>query len=201
MIPITKNIIVVDEYGKEYTSTYAKRAKGLVKSGRARWLDGNTICLVCPPDILDLEDKDMNNNADNMETINAVCEKEEFKNEKMAVTVTDILSRIDMIIAQGENLQNVVIQIQNLPVNDRPYGGEDGAQRAKAISSIYSAREVTNQKMIDLLNKMYNDIVPTSLSFAVTRAKTAEKLSNMNFAGVDPKTAEAILEFINNSLV
>lgn len=143
----------------------------------------------------------MNNNADNMETINAVCEKEEFKNEKMAVTVTDILSRIDMIIAQGENLQNVVIQIQNLPVNDSPYGGEDGAQRAKAISSIYSAREVTNQKMIDLLNKMYNDIVPTSLSFAATRAKTAEKLSNMNFAGVDPKTAEAILEFINNSLV
>ena len=81
MRPITKNIIVVDEFGKEYTSTYAKRANGLVKNGRARWLDGNTICLVCPPDTLNLEDNDMSNKADNMETINAVCEKEEFRNE------------------------------------------------------------------------------------------------------------------------
>ena len=201
MIPITKNIIVVDEHGKEYTSTYAKRAKGLVKNGRARWLDGNTICLVCPPDTLNLEDDNMSINADNMETTNAVCEKEEFKNEKNAVTVIDIFSRIDMIIAQGDNLQNVVIQIQNLPVNESPHGGEDGAQRAKAISSICCAREATNQKMIDLLNKMYNDIVPTSLSFAETRAKTAERLATMNFAGVEPKTAEAILEFISNALV
>ena len=81
MVPITKNIIVVDEFGKEYTSTYAKRAKGLVKNGRARWLDGNN-----------------------------------------------------------------------------PLGGEDGAQRARAINNIYSAREVTNQKLIDLLEKMYNNI-------------------------------------------
>lgn len=201
MIPITKNIIVVDEFGKEYTSTYAKRAKGLVKNGRARWLDGNTICLVCPPDTLNLEENDMSNKADNMETINAVCEKQELKNEQLAITTSDILSRMDMIIAQGDNLQNVVIQIQNLPVNDSPYGGEDGAARAKAISSIYSAREVTNQKMIDLLNQMYNDITPKKLSFAATRAKTAEKLSNMNFAGVEPKTAEAILQFINDSLM
>jgi len=201
VVPITKNIIVVDEFGKEYTSTYAKRANGLVKNGRARWLDGNTICLVCPPDTLNLEDNDMSNKADNMETINAVCEKEEFRNEQLAITTSDILSRMDMIIAQGDNLQNVVIQIQNLPVNDSPMGGEDGAQRARAISSIYSAREVTNPKLIDLLNRMYNDIAPKTLSVAATRAKTAEKLSNMNFAGVEPKTAEAILEFINNSLM
>lgn len=201
MVPITKNIIVVDEFGKEYTSTYAKRAKGLVKNGRARWLDGNTICLVCPPDTINLEDNDMSNRADNMETMNAVCEKEESRKEQLSPTVTDILSRIDMIIAQGDALQNVVEQIQNIPVNDSPMGGEDGAQRARAINSIYSAREATNQKLIDLLEKMYNDITPKEASFAATRVKTAEKLSNMNFAGVEPKTAEAILEFINNSLM
>ena len=201
MRPITKNIIVVDEFGKEYTSTYAKRANGLVKNGRARWLDGNTICLVCPPDTINLEDNDMSNKADNMETMNAVCEKEESRKEQLSPIVADILSRIDMIIAQGDALQNVVEQIQNIPVNDSPMGGEDGAQRARAINSIYSAREATNQKLIDLLEKMYNDIAPKNASFAATRAKTAEKLSNMNFAGVEPKTAEAILEFINNSLM
>lgn len=158
MVPITKNIIVVDEFGKEYTSTYAKRAKGLVKNGRARWLDGNTICLVCPPDTLNLEDNDMSNRADNIETKNVVCEKAESGMEKMSPNVTDILSRIDMIIAQGNALQDVVMQIQNIPINDSPLGGEDGAQRARAINNIYSAREVTNQKLIDLLEKMYNNI-------------------------------------------
>ena len=158
VIPITKNIIVVDEFGKEYTSTYAKRANGLVKNGRARWLDGNTICLVCPPDTLNLEDNNMSNKADNMETMNTVCEKAESGTEKLSPNVTDILSRIDMIIAQGNALQDVVMQIQNIPINDSPLGGEDGAQRARAINNIYSAREATNQKLIDLLEKMYNNI-------------------------------------------
>ena len=43
MIPIEKNIVVVDEQGNEYEATYPKRAKGLVKNGRARFIDtGNT---------------------------------------------------------------------------------------------------------------------------------------------------------------
>ena len=100
MVPITKNIIVVDEFGKEYTSTYAKRANGLVKNGRARWLDGNTICLVCPPDTLNLEDNDMSNRADNMETMNAVCEKEESRKEQLSPTVTDILRSALLILFQ-----------------------------------------------------------------------------------------------------
>ena len=37
-IPIEKNISVVDEQGNEYEATYPKRAKGLVKSGRARFI-------------------------------------------------------------------------------------------------------------------------------------------------------------------
>lgn len=201
MTPITKNIIVVDEFGKEYTSTYAKRAKGLVKSGRARWLDGNTICLVCPPDTLNLEDNDMSNHAENMEIINAVSEKEESKKETATVTTADILSRIDAIIAQANDLQNAVIQIQNLPVNDSPCGGEDGAHRAAAIGSIYSAREATNQKIIDFLNRMYDDIAPKSASCTDAQAKTAEKLSNMNFAGVGPETAKVILEYVSSALM
>ena len=44
-----KNIIVVDEQGNQYEATYPKRAKGLVKNGRARFVDEHTICLACPP--------------------------------------------------------------------------------------------------------------------------------------------------------
>jgi len=60
--PIEKNVIVVDEKGNEYERTYPKRARGLVKNGRARFIDENTICLACPPvniseDIKMLNDK------------------------------------------------------------------------------------------------------------------------------------------------
>jgi len=49
MIPITKNIKVVDEQGNLYQETYRRRAKGLIKSGRARFVDANTICLTTTP--------------------------------------------------------------------------------------------------------------------------------------------------------
>ena len=69
MIPIEKNIIVVDEQGNEYEATYPKRAKGLVKNGRARFIDENTICLACPPNI-ELEDKTMSENKSTKQTTN-----------------------------------------------------------------------------------------------------------------------------------
>lgn len=61
MIPIAKNISVVDELGNEYETTYPKRAKGLVKNGRARFVSENKICLVCPPNTI-LEDLNMSDN-------------------------------------------------------------------------------------------------------------------------------------------
>lgn len=61
MTPIIKNIRVVDECGTECEATYPKRAKGLVKNGRARFVDENCICLVRLPNN-DLEDKNLNNN-------------------------------------------------------------------------------------------------------------------------------------------
>ncbi len=60
MTPIEKNIHVVDDAGNEYEATYPKRAKGLVKNGRARFVDEHTICLARPPEI-NLEDKTMTN--------------------------------------------------------------------------------------------------------------------------------------------
>ena len=60
-IPIEKNVVVLDEQGKKIGMTYPKRARGLVKKGRARYVDACTICLACPPD-MDLEDIQMNDN-------------------------------------------------------------------------------------------------------------------------------------------
>jgi hypothetical protein len=65
MTPIEKNIAVTDESGKQYEPTYWKRAKGLVKHGRARWVDEEKICLTCPPEQIEAEDITMDEKVAN----------------------------------------------------------------------------------------------------------------------------------------
>lgn len=47
---MTKNITILNAQGNMIGTTYPKRAKGLVKSGRAYFVDGSAIVLVCPPE-------------------------------------------------------------------------------------------------------------------------------------------------------
>ena len=58
---MTKNIQVVDDRRNDYGATYPKRAKSLVKQGRARFIDEHAICLARPP--IHLEEFYMNNTA------------------------------------------------------------------------------------------------------------------------------------------
>lgn len=60
---MTKNVIVIDEWGNEVGTTYPKRAKGLVNKGRAVFADDHHIRLLenCPSEHLFLEDKIMKN--------------------------------------------------------------------------------------------------------------------------------------------
>jgi len=197
--PITKNIIVVDEFGNEYTSTYAKRAKGLVKNGRARWLDGERICLVCPPDEPYLEDNEMENRAENMEPINEVCESEVPKTEQPAISTADILSRIDQIIAQGNSLPTIAANIKTIPMNE-DFDSDIAADRAEAIRDIYTQREMTNRQMLTLLNRIYDDIAPKQVPVGL-KEKAIECLSNTAFAGVSADTAAVILHSIENLLM
>jgi len=178
---MTKNVIVVDELGNEYAPTYAKRARGLVKQGRARWLDENTICLACPPDIIDSEDNEM----ENKEIVTVEV------NEAAAFTTADILARMDKIIAQGEELAKAIQMIHDLPVNDGFYGSEVDMARAEAIRDICIRREVTNQKMLDMLDDMLH---PNK-----GKSSVVDKVLNHDFAGVLPETADKILSFIERN--
>ena len=191
---MTKNVIVVDENGIEYAPTYAKRARGLVKQGRARWLDENTICLACPPDIIDLEDNEM----ENKEKIGVVEDMEivtttEVQPEETtaAVTVADVLARMDKIIAQGEELADAIQMIHDMPVNDGFYGSEGEKARVEAIRDICIRREVTNQKMLDMLDEMLH---PNK-----GKSSVVDKVLNHDFTGVYGDTAEKILSFIERN--
>ena len=133
---MTKNIIVVDETGKVYEATYPKRAKGLVKNGRARFINENTICLACPPD-QNLEDNTM------LENTNITSEK---------LTMDYCLQQIEAILNDKSHLTEAFEQLKGVH-------GQD-AEFAIAVSHMVDAREKTNRQLLDMYQKMYNDLKP-----------------------------------------
>ncbi len=180
--PIEKNISVIDETGKKYEATYPKRAKGLVKKGRARFVDENTVCLACPPNIL--EDTKMSDNniktqvdetaepneaaAEAVEKIEEIEKIDETTGKKSSsepeLTVGYILSQIEKIQQDNEHIFKALTDLENLVIND---GVGDIANQAKceAVRDVAVHREATNQKLIAFYEKLYDDIKPEPVDF------------------------------------
>ncbi|MDE6910747.1 MAG: hypothetical protein K2P44_09800 [Lachnospiraceae bacterium] len=179
---MTKNIIVVDAHGKKYGTTYLKRAKGLVKQGRARFLAQNMLCLACPPE-QNLEDNDMSDQT--ME--NRISEHEEFQNISTetvgACTAADdaptsdkysmeyCLEQIERIGRQTEYLDHVLSELRQMD-NDSLAN-----QKATALSDVVKCRETTNQQMLAFYGKMYDDLKKPAVTDAVSqKARLQEQL-------------------------
>lgn len=76
-----------------------------------------------------------------------------------------ILSRIDMIIHEKEHIENALTTIQTMQLNESPNGGFGDQARAEAIQSTVQSRETTNQKILDILDKMYDDLKPRQTDY------------------------------------
>ena len=141
-----KNVEVVDEAGNVYEPTWPKRAKGLVKNGRARFVDENKICLACPP-VMKTEDKQMSN------TNNIFGE----------MTVQDILVRIASIVNQTSYIAEVAEALKSMGDGDSgdmySPGNVMGQAKAEALGAIVTTRETTNQQILKLYEKMYDDLI------------------------------------------
>lgn len=145
---MNKNIEVVDEAGNVYEPTWPKRAKGLVKHGRARFVDENKICLTCPPDIKTEET--------HMSNTNIFGE----------MTVADILNRINNIINQTGYITSAFESLVQMGDGDSGDCGSPGnimgRAKAEAVAEVVRARETTNQQILRLYEKMYDDMIRLS---------------------------------------
>ncbi len=151
MTPIEKNIIVVDAQGNEYEATYPKRAKGLVKNGRARFVDENKICLACPPLTLKTEDINMSEQNTANETVNSTM-----------YTVDYILSRIEAIFADTAYISQTIASLASMSDGEIHAGAPvnlQGQEKAQALGDVVRCRETTNQQMLKLYEKMYDDLM------------------------------------------
>ncbi len=154
MTPIAKNVIVIDEQGNRYEATYLKRAKGLVKNGRARFIDENTICLACPP--RNLEDNKMTENINTVNTSEHTVENSvDYILKQIAelqATLSDVMNSAATISSNMADALKKLADIDNgdIDIND-------------AISKINEPlvlREATYQKMIGLYEKMLDRLMP-----------------------------------------
>lgn len=159
MTPIEKNIIVLDEQGNEYEATYPKRAKGLVKSGRARFVDDKTICLACPPVMME----------DNVMSEEKIIYEEKVINEETEpqLTMGYVLAQIENIAAQTAYLNETVSELGKMfAATPVAYAPPDiaGQAKAKALGDIVRCRETTNQQLLKFYEKVYDDLNLVKLS-------------------------------------
>ena len=145
--PIEKNVIVVDEQGNEYEATYPKRAKGLVKNGRARFVDENKICLACPPDKI-LEEEKMSNNINSSQVFNQIAEL-----QKNLESIDKILFKIQCVT----DSQSYVEQEEGDPI-PLDYLPDVAMEKIKTIRDIVLGREKTINKMLDFYLPLYQDL-------------------------------------------
>ena len=152
--PIEKNIIVVDEQGKVYEATYPKRAKGLVKNGRARFVAENKICLACPPNE-NLEDNKMSENTN----IN-------IEQNTNPVTAREILEQIKNLQEQMTSLketQNALFAVDTMDEFEdgqlvRSVNCELVESQIEAIKTVFHEREKTLNSLLDFYKNIYNDV-------------------------------------------
>ena len=130
-----KTVIVIDEQGNKLESTYPKRAKGLIKNGRARVVDENTICLVDLPKHIILEENKMNNNNINLE-----------ENKEVKIDLAYIMNKIDEITKMNLDL-----------INNQDFGEMACVPGTK--NPVQCICE-TNNKMIDFLQDIYKSFQP-----------------------------------------
>ncbi|MGN0794512.1 MAG: hypothetical protein ACI4MG_08600 [Aristaeellaceae bacterium] len=135
MTPITKNIIVVDENGNELHRTYAKRAKGLVKKGRAHFVQEDTICLTDPSGL-----------------------HEEEEHMESELTTRDIFDRITQLQDQLASNSMSLDQLHQSLDSAMCYEADGIAEIVENVTNVFIHREQTLRSLLETYIAMYNDL-------------------------------------------
>ncbi len=161
--PIEKNVIVIDQQGNVYEPTWPKRAKGLVKSGRAHWVEGKerTICLVCPPESY-LEEQTMSEHIIENNEINQTNQPTERTTAADLPTPREIFDQI--VALQKAMTENSFNSMHRLPealnsiFDGQEYeDGESVQDMVDNVTTVFMQREGNLQILLGMYQKMYED--------------------------------------------
>ena len=135
MTPITKNINIYDTHGRLIGHTYPKRAKGLIKKGRAQSMGPNEICMaVAALPIME----------DNMENVNNTTNTKEEQ-------LRWIRAKIDEVTAGMLNISKAIVDIDS--------------DHAEHLSDFLVGHQDTYQQTLRMLNKMLDSCLGNNANF------------------------------------
>lgn len=167
-----EKINVTNEAGNVIGFTYPKRGKGLIKKGRARYVDEKTICLACPAE--NTEDKIMSDIKIDKQTGEVIENTKNSaipdipvngaipeipvntKNENEMPTLAYILERIESIANDTKYIHEALSQLSELKTAGP--GDICGQSKADAIAHVVDAREETNRKLLAFYEALYKDV-------------------------------------------
>ena len=201
MTPIEKNIIVVDETGKEYEATYPKRAKGLVKNGRARFIDENKICLLCPPK-LELEDKKMSENKSTEQVISTPS-VEISVNDSKPLTAREVFEKIAELQKQltessYHSLHRLDDSITSICESE---DNETIGDQISEVCTVYQLREGTFVKMLAFYEKMYSDLnVIETQKVAIVKSAFTEQIESICKSDLDNEAKFAAITDVTEKI-
>lgn len=148
---MTKNITVVDENGNILESTYPRRAEGLVKKGRAQWVN-DTAILLCAH--REKEEPEMANNIYEILDNQITKMQEQLNgadNESATQVRVQILKTLETFRAQEQGAKLISIIETQLNMLQESLKNYD-----TSTPENIAARETTNQKILELLEKLIN---------------------------------------------
>ena len=178
--PIEKNVIVVDEQGNEYEATYLKRAKGLVKNGRARFVGENKICLACPPDKI----------------------LEENKMEENKLTAKEIFVQLTILQKQlTESSYTSLHCLSNALSTFESENVEASCDQISEVCDVFKTRELALLKMLEMYEKMYDD-VQNEKSKKVNLVKSAfdNNMAMIKDSGMETQDKFAALGYVTDKI-
>ncbi|MGN0181722.1 MAG: hypothetical protein ACI4DP_04830 [Candidatus Ornithomonoglobus sp.] len=151
---MTKNITVIDENGNIVGSTYPKRADGLVKKGRARWISDTAVCLRADENENESEANEM---AANIYEVfdNQISKMQEQLRDETAETAMPVRMQIlkTMEVFRAQQQGEKVIDLVKTQLDMM----QEALKNEPATPENALARETTRQKMLGLIEKLLDN--------------------------------------------
>jgi len=163
-----KNVSVIDETGRLIGTTYPKRAKGLVNSGRARYVScdsKDTICLTCPPN--KMEDNTMTDNS--FETASTTTNTVAEETSTAKINQTSYTPSAEYALRMLENIALDTEVIKRAVAQASP-------ETDNGLAEMIEAHEKTNRELITFYTQMYNEFKPAS---AVPKSNTVTRFEEI----------------------
>ena len=131
----------------------------------------------------------------NQDTIHANdIQQTEAARPEPALTMEYLLGQIEKVTAQTNHLQEAIAALRDMGDGENAegmsVGNTLGPAKAAAIGDVVRCRETTNQQLLKLYEKMYNDLKPAPVSEDIRKLQQlAQMLEHM-----PPETAASILQ-------